>query len=193
MRFQRSTVPHVLGSVPVVARQHEYHLVPDRSRWLDFEVQQIQEVYAHYAGRADKVRVPPLYGDESQPGGRPALGYTIRRRSRRRTNAERTHGVASDYTGSDVFLSLVEPIRIDSAADEGVVELSVRALCTNRHLPEQLPIGEGLPISTHRRHATHGDLRRRPDGAPESGGLGDAQPYRKRPIRARWRGASSTS
>ncbi|MCK2056117.1 type VI secretion system baseplate subunit TssF [Methylobacterium sp. 37f] len=132
-----------LDRVPVVARQHEYHLVPDRSRWLDFEVQQIQEVYAHYAGRADKVRVPPLYGDESQPGGRPALGYTIRRRSRRRTNAERTHGVASDYTGSDVFLSLVEPIQIDSAADEGVVELSVRALCTNRHLPEQLPIGEG--------------------------------------------------
>ena len=40
-----------------------------------------------------------------------------------------------------MFISLVEPAGID---DEGAVaELSVRALCSNRHLTEHLPVGEG--------------------------------------------------
>ncbi len=168
-----------LDRVPVVARQHEYHLVPDRSRWLDFEVQQIQEVYAHYAGQPDKVPVPPLYGAEAEAGGRPVLGYTIRRRARRCT-IERTTGRVSDYAGSDVFLSLVEPARLDESRDEGVAELSVRALCTNRHLPEQLPSaptgvrptrfgrGGGGRFPLRRRHAARGHLYRRPTAPREA-------------------------
>ncbi|GJD47765.1 hypothetical protein OPKNFCMD_0475 [Methylobacterium crusticola] len=131
-----------LDRVPVTTRQHEYHLVPDRSRSLDYEVHQVQDVYAHHAGSADKVPVPPLYASRGTGPGRPSLAYTIRRLSRRRTSTERTYGIMSDYTGTDVFLSLIEPTRIDE--ERGVSELSVRALCSNRHLPEQLPVGEGI-------------------------------------------------
>ena len=40
-----------------------------------------------------------------------------------------------------MFISLAEPAGIDD--EPAVAELSVRALCSNRHLTEQLPVGEG--------------------------------------------------
>ena len=124
--------------IPVAARHHEYHLVPDRSRYLDFEPHRILEVYAHYAGGHEKVPVHPLY---SAPEDGTDLFYTMRRAPRRRTAEERQYGTASDYTGTDVFISLVEPADLEDLP--AVAELSVRALCSNRHLTEHLPVGDG--------------------------------------------------
>ncbi|CAO4176345.1 type VI secretion system baseplate subunit TssF [Methylorubrum aminovorans] len=129
-----------LDRVSVTQRQHEFHLVPDRSRSLDFEVHQVVEVHAHRAGSADKTSVPPLYAARGETASQPSLAYTLRRLPRRRTETERTYGPVSDYAGSDVFLSLVEPTVLRQ--ERGVSELSVRALCSNRHLPEHLPVGE---------------------------------------------------
>ncbi|MCJ2081717.1 type VI secretion system baseplate subunit TssF [Methylobacterium sp. J-090] len=128
-----------LDRVPVQTRRHEHHLVPDRSRALDFEPHRVLQVYAHQPGRPEKAVVRPLYAAD---GGGPQTGlyYTLRRMPRRRTAKERAFGAASDYTGTDVFLSLIEPAGLDAESD--VVELSVRALCSNRHLPEHLPVGE---------------------------------------------------
>jgi type VI secretion system protein ImpG len=127
--------------VPIRRREHEHHVIPDRSRTLDFEVLRILEVHAHYQGRKDKVPVYPLY---SQPADnvRPsdALYYTSRRLPRRRTTEERRTGVLSSYVGTETYLSLYEPATIDD--QERVRELSVRVLASNRHLPDQLPIGE---------------------------------------------------
>nr|WP_246412984.1 type VI secretion system baseplate subunit TssF [Methylobacterium brachythecii] len=129
-----------LDRVPVEASRHEYHLVADRSRPLDFEPHRILQVFAHQPGRQGKVPVPPLYAPGSSvAGGSAGLSYTVRRMPRRRTGRERLQGAASDYTGTDIFLSLVEPAGID--AETSVAEVSVRALCSNRHLPELLPIG----------------------------------------------------
>jgi len=128
-----------LDRVPVQSSQHEYHLVADRSRSLDFEPQRILQVYAHQPGRPGKVPVRPLYAPADSSSSA-ELFYTVRRVPRRRTSKERQYGAASDYTGTDLFLSLIEPADLD--ADSAVSELSVRALCSNRHLAELLPIGE---------------------------------------------------
>ncbi|MBV9290794.1 MAG: type VI secretion system baseplate subunit TssF, partial [Hyphomicrobiales bacterium] len=81
----------------------------------------------------------PLYSATAakSPTG---LSYTVRRLPRRRTIEEKKYGAASDYAGTDVFLSLGE--RSDPEEARRVAELSVEALCTNRHLAEQLPVGE---------------------------------------------------
>lgn len=129
-----------LDRVPIDRRQHEFHLVPDRSRTLDFEPHRVTAVYAHKPGRPDKVPVKPLYSPKGEEPGR-GLYYTLRRLPRRRSSRERAIGGVSDYTGTDMFLSLIEPGGIDAEPD--VAELSVRALCSNRHLPEFLPVGEG--------------------------------------------------
>ncbi len=54
---------------------------------------------------------------------------------------EKRTGVSSDYTGTDMFISLSELGGIDD--QEAIAELSVRALCSNRHLTEHLPVGVG--------------------------------------------------
>ncbi|MCU4182599.1 type VI secretion system baseplate subunit TssF [Bosea sp. BH3] len=127
--------------IPVKSNQHEFHVVPDRSRPLDYEPHSILSVHAHYVGGQDKQPVHPLYS--SPEGASPVHGlhYTQRRLPRRRSAAERRHGQVSDYTGTEMFISLVEPARVNDAAS--VAELSVRALCSNRHLTEHLPTGVG--------------------------------------------------
>ncbi|MFY8152579.1 MAG: type VI secretion system baseplate subunit TssF, partial [Hyphomicrobiales bacterium] len=130
-----------LDRMPVRTNQHEFHVVPDRSRQLDYEPHSILSVHAHYVGGREKQPVHPLYS--SPEGASPTQGllYTQRRLPRRRSAAERRLGRASDYTGTDMFISLVEPTGVTDATS--VAELSVRALCSNRHLPEHLPTGEG--------------------------------------------------
>jgi type VI secretion system protein ImpG len=131
-----------LDRIPVKANQHEYHVVPDRSRTLDFEPNRILEVYAHLTGQPMKVPVLPLYTAASLANRQSSsLSYTIRRLPRRRTFEERTYGQSSDYTGTDMFLMLGESGVTGDGAP--IAELSVKALCTNRHLTEHLPVGEG--------------------------------------------------
>ena len=128
--------------IPVRPNQHEYHVVPDRSHYLDFEPHRILDVYAHYPGRPDKVPVPPLYAASMDVAvSDQKLAYTLRRLPRRSSVEEKKYGKASDYTGTDMFLSLLEPVGVHD--ETSVAELSVRALCSNRHLTEHLPVGEG--------------------------------------------------
>jgi len=127
--------------IAIKSNQHEYQVIPDRSRYLDYEPHQLLDVYAYYPGGGEKLPVSPVYSASMDAfASGPTLGYTIRRLPRRRTVEEKRYGRASDYTGTDIFVSLVEPAGI---SDEPIVELSVRALCSNRHLTEHLPVGEG--------------------------------------------------
>jgi len=127
--------------IQLKSSQHEYHVVPDRSHYLDYEPHRVLEVYAHYSGGREKVPVRPLYSaslDDSSAASE--TRFSVRRLPRRRTVEEKRSGVSSDYTGTDMFISLSELGGID---DEAIAELSVRALCSNRHLTEHLPIGVG--------------------------------------------------
>lgn len=131
-----------MDRIPVKPNEHEYHVVPDRSRTLDFEPHRILDVFAHYPGASSKQRIPPLYSTAADGTAfAKNLFYTIRRLPRRRTIEEKRYGSVSDYMGTDVFLSLVEPAGIDD--ETRVTEISVRALCSNRHLTEHLPAGAG--------------------------------------------------
>jgi len=128
--------------IQLKSSQHEYHVVPDRSHYLDYEPHRVLEVYAHYSGGREKVPVRPLYSAslDDLPAASDAR-FSVRRLPRRRTVEEKRSGVSSDYTGTDMFISLSELGGTDD--QEAVAELSVRALCSNRHLTEHLPIGVG--------------------------------------------------
>jgi type VI secretion system protein ImpG len=128
--------------IQLKASQHEYHVVPDRSHYLDYETHRVLEVYAHYPGGREKAPVRPIYSaslHDTQVASQTC--FSIRRLPRRRTVEEKRTGISSDYTGTDMFLSLSETGGIDD--QDAIAELSVRALCSNRHLTEHLPIGAG--------------------------------------------------
>jgi type VI secretion system protein ImpG len=135
--FEKST-----DRIPLKSSQHEYHVVPDRSHYLDYEPHRLLEVYAHYSGGREKVPVQALYS-ASLEGSQSLSGphFTVRRLPRRRTVEEKRVGASSDYTGTDMFISLSTLGSADD--DSAIAELSVRALCSNRHLTEHLPIGVG--------------------------------------------------
>lgn len=131
-----------LARVQLKDRDHEYHIVTDRSRHLDFEAHRITSVYAHLTGTGAKVEAFPLYAA-------PPLGvsdtntifYSLRRKPRRRSQEERRHGQPTQYVGSDMFITLTN--HRDRSDDANVAELSIRALTSNRHLTEHLPVGKG--------------------------------------------------
>jgi type VI secretion system protein ImpG len=126
--------------IALKSNQHEYQVIPDRSHYLDFEPHRLLDVYAHYPGGREKVPVQPLYS-ASLDGRSTGPYYTLRRLPRRRTVEEKRLGLSSDYTGTDMFISLSESGGLDDVTS--IAELSVRALCSNRHLTEHLPIGVG--------------------------------------------------
>ena len=131
-----------LARVPVKDNEHEYHLVTDRSRHLDFEAHRLLKMHAHVTGSGDKMEVFPLYA--APPLGvsqTQTMFYTVRRKPRRRSQEERRTGQPTQYVGSDMFVMLTNHRDRDDGLHIG--ELSVRALCSNRHLTEHLPVGQG--------------------------------------------------
>ena len=132
----------VCSPVPVRSQEDEFPVIPDRSRTLDYEVYRILDVTAQLPRNKDAVRVFPLY---SAPTDNVPLAhapyYSARRLERRKTNRERRSGMRSTYVGTETFISLREPPGgIDG---EHVRTLNVRALVTNRHLTDQLPVRRG--------------------------------------------------
>lgn len=122
--------------------RHDYLVSADSSPSSHYEVHRITEVFAYYAGVKTKIPVHPLYGlpaDVMQP--REALYFTARQRPRRLTASEKRFGQAQGYTGTETFISIYEPGHLDTA--DRVKRLQIKLLCSNRHLPQYLPIATG--------------------------------------------------
>ena len=124
--------------IAVKSNQHEYHVIPDRSRYLEFEPHRILDVYAHFPGGQGQGAGPPaLFGAVEDAADGERLFYTVRRLPRRRTAEEKTlRRTIRLYRHRHVHLAASSPAGIDGEA--AVAELSVRALCSNRHLTEHL-------------------------------------------------------
>lgn len=128
--------------VQVKPTENEYHVVTDRSRHLDFEVLRISSGFAHFAGNSEKREIHPLFaGPPLDASEASTIFYTLRRLPRRRSQDERRFGQLSSYTGTDTFLTLTNHVGRED--DMRVAEISLRAWCSNRHLAENLPVGQG--------------------------------------------------
>lgn len=121
---------------------HEYHVLVDRTRPMDFEVYSIESVTGFGSGGVQSQReFLPFYAAFHSESPQHSAYFTQQREPRLMSPEQKRRGARSSYVGSEVFLSLVDP---DEApyADE-LRQLSVRVLCTNRDLPLQMPIGIG--------------------------------------------------
>ncbi|HVR63524.1 MAG TPA: type VI secretion system baseplate subunit TssF [Polyangia bacterium] len=120
----------------------EYHVVPDRTRPMDFEVYSIREVMGYGSSADVKQPFHPFFAWNDQSASEEALAYySVSRQGRLLSARQRAQGARSSYVGSEVFISLVDP-------DEGPYRSSLRQLaiettCTNRDLPLHMTIGQG--------------------------------------------------
>jgi type VI secretion system protein ImpG len=124
--------------IQLTDRFSEFHVVPDRTRPLDFEVFDIESVTGYGVNPEDEQPFLPFYLTHDVHTETSAF-YTANRIPRVPTDRERRVGKVSDYAGSEVYLSLVDAKSAPYRAD--IQQLGVRALCTNRHLPIQMPVG----------------------------------------------------
>lgn len=143
-----------LGRVQIDKHTHEFHVIPDRTRPLDFEVFRLLEVQAHSRNNGAGRKVAPLYAFGALLyDWRDALFYTTQLRPRRLSTREQRTRRRTDYVGTETWLSLTAPG--DAGRLDDVHELAARALVTNRELPELLTFrgdhhfsATGVPIRT---------------------------------------------
>jgi type VI secretion system protein ImpG len=118
---------------------YEYHVVPDITRPMDFEIYNISTVVGYGIGSDSERRFLPLYAAHHHETADHQAYFAIQREPRQLSASQRRNGFRSSYVGSEVFISLVDPDEAPFRSD--IRELAVEASCTNRDLPLQMPLG----------------------------------------------------
>ncbi len=134
--------PKQCDRIHLTQKDHEFHVVPDRTRPMDFEVHSISAVNGYGTGMEREQHFLPFYASSSLAAQQPEKAfYTSRREPRILSSHQRRSGPRSSYIGSEVFITLVDANEAPFRSD--LRQLSVNTLCTNRDLPLQMPIGKG--------------------------------------------------
>jgi type VI secretion system protein ImpG len=120
----------------------EYHVVPDRTKPMDFEVSEVTSVVGHGVGADSEQPFLPFYAAYSTDAAHEQSAYyTTRREPRLLSSTQKRRGPRSSYIGTEVFISLVDPNQAPFSGD--LRQLAVQLLCTNRDLVLQMPVGVG--------------------------------------------------
>jgi type VI secretion system protein ImpG len=133
--------PKRADRIHLTHRVSEHHVVPDRTRPMDFEVYGVTEVTGFSAKAEEEQRFQPLYATVDQTADVAEGYYSLRRVPRMQSAKQKRVGTRTNYVGTEVFLSLVDPAAAPYA--EQLTQLSVSTLCTNRDLPLVMPTGGG--------------------------------------------------
>ena len=120
----------------------EFHVLPDRTRPMDFEVHSVTQVVGYGSGGEKQREFQPFYGfNDWTRNAEEAAYYTLNRRPRLASSRQRKFGARSSYVGSETFISLVDAS--EAPYSSNLNQLAVKVLCTNRDLPLQLSVGRG--------------------------------------------------
>lgn len=123
-------------------RQEDYHVVVDRARPMDYEVNSINEVVGYDRNQSSEQAFLPFYGSKSGfHASNETAFYLTRRQKRLLSSRQRREGVRSSYIGSEMFISLVDSAQAPYATE--LAQLGMNAWCSNRDLPLVMPVGVG--------------------------------------------------
>jgi type VI secretion system protein ImpG len=120
---------------------YDYHVIPDRTRPMDFEVSEVTEVTGHGAGSDSDQAFLPFYAAYHSESREHHAYFTVQREPRLLSESQKRTGARSSYVGSEVFMSLVDPSEAPFSSD--LRQLSIKTTCTNRDLPLYMPLGFG--------------------------------------------------
>jgi type VI secretion system protein ImpG len=121
---------------------NEYHIVPDRTRPLDYEIYQIREVTGFGATADEQQAFLPFYQASSDAShAQQRAYYSIIRTPRLISSKQKLQGPRSSYIGNEIHIAIVDANEAPFKSE--LKQLGLETLCTNRDLPLQLPIGIG--------------------------------------------------
>lgn len=132
-------VPRRSDRIPVGPGQHEHHAVIDRTRPRDFEIFTVERVTGHMSNGSEEREFRPFLGSFAADDGDFGSYFSLRREPRLVSDRARAQGTRTSYTGSEVYVSLVD--QHDAPFPHSLRHITIDALCTNRDLPLLLPTG----------------------------------------------------
>lgn len=135
--------PHRADRIHVNDSELEYHIVPDRTRPMDFEVHSVERVAGYDAQSEQANEFYPFYeitNQDLQVSERKSTYYSIRRTQRQLSSRQRRKGPRTSYVGSETYLSIVDSENAPYSRD--LSQIDVKVLCTNRDLPLIMPVGK---------------------------------------------------
>lgn len=133
--------PKKADRIHLAPREYEYLVLPDRTRPMDYEVYAVTGVVGHGVAGADRDFLPFYALSDLSRHPEHNAYFSVRREPRILSTRQRTRGPRSSYVGTETFLSIVDADAAPYRSD--LRQLSVEALCTNRDLPLQMPVGSG--------------------------------------------------
>ncbi|MEM9056348.1 MAG: type VI secretion system baseplate subunit TssF [Pseudomonadota bacterium] len=134
--------PRRADRIHLVASQVEHHVVPDRTRPLDFEVYAVDSVDGYGTGGDREQSFRPFFSSTQRVDHSPDHAYfSVQRKPRLLSGRQKRYGPRSSYVGSEVYVSLVD--HNCAPFSPTIRQLSINTLCTNRDLPLQMPVGQG--------------------------------------------------
>jgi type VI secretion system protein ImpG len=120
---------------------YEYHVVPDRTRPMDFEVYEVTDVRGFGIGADSEQAFFPFYAANHRENRQHPAYFMIKREPRLLSAGQKQNGSRTGYIGSEIFLSLVDSAEAPFRSD--LRQLAVSVLCTNRDLPLLMSLGGG--------------------------------------------------
>lgn len=128
--------------INVTGENFEHHVLVDRTRPMDFEVYQIEDVTGYGTGAESEQPFRSFYSAKDIGSlNQEQAFYQIRREPRVISQRQRVRGPRSSYIGSETFISIVDAAEAPFKHD--LRQLGLTVWCTNRDLPLSMPIGVG--------------------------------------------------
>ncbi|NIH19794.1 type VI secretion system baseplate subunit TssF [Morganella morganii] len=144
--------PKRIDKIEINRVLNDFHVVPDRSRPLDYEVFSVRKVMGQQAENSSEVIFNPIYQTRHSDSGNFGRYFSLRRETRANGSARRKYETLTPYIGTEVFISLVD--QQEAPFDDDIRYLSVEAMVTNRDLPRlidrsndyDLTLSDSVPV-----------------------------------------------
>ncbi|MCA9266432.1 MAG: type VI secretion system baseplate subunit TssF [Planctomycetales bacterium] len=132
--------PKRADRIHLTQRKREFHVIPDRTRPLDFEVFDVVSATGYGSGDVQEQAFAPFYASHDVSAESQAAAYfQIMRVPRKASTSQQRRGPRSSYIGNETFISLVD--RNERPFHTDLRQLGMDTLCTNRDLPLMMPVG----------------------------------------------------
>ncbi|MDR2626150.1 MAG: type VI secretion system baseplate subunit TssF [Zoogloeaceae bacterium] len=132
--------------LPITPGALEHHIVPDRTRPLDYEVYQVFGIDGFDRSNNAVRSFAPFYRHVGETSRVAEAFFSTRREPRRLSEQGGRDAGRSGYRGSEVFASLVD--MREAPWPEQIEQIAVDMLLTNRDLPLFMPTGASLNVDT---------------------------------------------
>ncbi|WP_435946892.1 type VI secretion system baseplate subunit TssF [Dryocola sp. BD586] len=146
--------PKRVDRIEVNRALNNFHIVPDRSRPLDYEVFSVNKVLGLQAETSEELTFNPLYQTRHSDTGNFGRYFSVRREVRAKAATERKYDTRTPYSETEVFISLVD--QQEAPYGENIRYLLVDAMVTNRDLPRLLASTNSFDLSMSDSVPVHG-------------------------------------